>query len=175
MLTLDNTRLRPVKSEDADKFIIWMNDPKITENLVCTKPITLTEEQKWINSLETNNSEVVFTIESIEQEGDIVIGSTGLHKINWINHSATFGIVIGRSEYWSKGYGSRVLKLVLEYGFNSLNLHRIESSVYSFNEKSINLHKKFFQQEGIKREAVYKNGKYHDVVYFGLLRKNYKV
>ncbi|XLQ19611.1 MAG: GNAT family N-acetyltransferase [Candidatus Moraniibacteriota bacterium] len=175
MLKRHKINLRAVSVEDAMVFILWMNDPEVTKFLVRSKPITLTMEKEWIESVGKSDSEIVFTIEAIDGRKPVVIGSIGLHKIDWLNRSATFGIVIGDKKYWSNGYGTEAAELLIKYGFNSLNLHRIESAAYAFNKRSVALHKKLgFMEEGISRKAIYKNGKYHDVANFGFLRKEYK-
>jgi len=66
-------------------------------------------------------------------------------------------------------------RLILDYGFYQLNLHRIWSGALAFNERSIQLHKVVgFQEEGRQREAVFRNGEFHDIVMFGLLRDEWK-
>ena len=64
---------------------------------------------------------------------------------------------------------------MFKYGFEQMNLRRINSSVYSFNERSIRMHNKVgFVQEGLRRKAVFKNGQYWDVIEFGLLESEWK-
>ena len=65
------------------------------------------------------------------------IGNIGLHAISPKDHNDLFGIVIGEKDYWSKGYGTEATRLVLDYGFRQLNLHRVWSAAFAFNERSI--------------------------------------
>ncbi|HXZ29959.1 MAG TPA: GNAT family protein, partial [Dehalococcoidia bacterium] len=120
-------------------------------------------------------SDVRFIIEAMEGALTKPIGSCGLHEINAKDHNANFGIVIGERDYWNKGYGTEATRLVLDYGFQELNLHRISSAAFAFNERSIRLHKKVgFREEGRLRQAMFKNGQYHDEVQFGILREEWK-
>ena len=65
--------------------------------------------------------------------------------------------------------------MIIKYGFEQLNLHRISSGAFSFNERSIKMHLKLgFKEEGRHREVVFKNGAYHDEVMFGLLRDEWQ-
>jgi len=98
-----------------------------------------------------------------------------LHNINSKDHNATVGISIGDKKFWSKGYGAEAEELIIRYGFEQLNLHRISSSAWSFNERSIRMHLKLgFKEEGWRCEVVFKNGNYNDEVVFGLLREELK-
>jgi RimJ/RimL family protein N-acetyltransferase len=177
MLTGQKVVLRPVKRSDIQYFLKWFNDPEVTQYLAMYLPMTEMAEEKWVENLanETNGTGVHFVIEAIGNESAKAIGSIGLHGISPKDHFATFGIAIGEKDYWSKGYGTEAARLIIKYGFEQLNLHRVSSSAFSFNERSLRLHRKVgFQEEGRQREAVFKNGQYHDLVMFGLLREEWK-
>lgn len=169
--------LRPLKESDVSYFTKWFNDLDVILNLNHYLPMSELVEREWIRDLLTKRreSDIVFMIEILRKGKNIPIGSCGLHKINWKDRNAEFGIAIGEKRYWSNGYGTEAGELILDYAFNHLNLHRVHSLAYAFNEKSIGLHLKLgFEQEGIKREAAYKRGSYHDIAVFGLLRKDWK-
>lgn len=130
-------------------------------------------EEKWIEDLGTSQTgvDIVFVIEACEGESYVPIGNCGLHKINWKDRDAEAGMAIGEKSFWSKGYGSEALGLLLKYGFDQLNLHRISAGAYGFNERSINtLQKNGFEIEGKARLSVFKNGKYWDKILLGILR-----
>jgi RimJ/RimL family protein N-acetyltransferase len=168
--------LCPVRRSDISSFLKWFNDPEVTQYLAMYLPMTEMAEEKFIEGLANNvGAGVQFVVEAIGNEGNKAIGSIGLHGISPKDHFATFGIAIGEKDYWSKGYGTEAARLIIKYGFEQLNLHRISSTAYAFNERSLRLHKKVgFKEEGRQREAVFKNGKYQDVVVFGLLREEWK-
>ena len=85
------------------------------------------------------------------------------------------GIMIGEKDKQGHGYGLESMKLFLDYCFNTLNLHRICLEVYSFNKGAIELYKKLgFVTEGTFREHSFKFGKYHDLIFMGLLDSEWK-
>ncbi len=134
-------------------------------------------EEKWIEEVGTTRARtaVYFIIEVISGNELKAIGDIGLDSINSKDHFATFGIAIGEKDYWSKGYGTEAARLMIKYGFEQLNLHRISSSAVSFNERSVRMHKTVgFREEGRRREIVYTNGQYHDLIDFGLLRTEWQ-
>lgn len=141
-------------------------------------PMTEMAEEKWIEDAASRiqaGTSAYLVIEAIEGDSTKPIGIIALNGINPKDHSAIFGIAIGEKDYWGNGYGTEATRLILEYGFQQLNLHRISSSTLAFNERSIRLHKKIgFKEEGCQREAVYKNGSFHDHVIFGILRDEWR-
>jgi RimJ/RimL family protein N-acetyltransferase len=176
MLRGTKVELRPFRRSDLAYFVKWFNDPEVMQYLSFYLPMTEMTEEKFIENLANNpGTDVYFVIEAIENDGNKAIGSIGLNGIHPKDHFATFGIAIGEKEYWSKGYGTEAAKLIIKYGFEQLNLHRISSIVYDFNERSLRMHLSVgFKEEGRRREMAFKNGKYADVVVFGLLRKEWQ-
>jgi len=177
MLKGKSVLLRPVKKSDISYFLKWFNDPEVIQYLGMYLPMTEMAEEKYIEELGITRArtDAQFIIEAIEGASTKPIGSCGLHGINSKDNHATFGIVIGEKDYWSKSYGTEAARLLINYGFQQLNLHRISSSAVAFNERSIGLHKKVgFREEGRLRHRMFKNGQYHDLVQFGILREEWK-
>ena len=176
MLKGDKVVLRPVRRSDIEYFLKWFNDPEVTQYLGMYLPMTEMAEEKFIEELGSTGTttRVIFVIEATDGNNNKPIGNVGLSNIHPKDHHAVFGIAIGEKEYWSKGYGTEAANLIIRYGFEQLNLHRIDSFAISFNERSLKLHLRLgFKEEGRQREAVFKNGGYHDHVMFGLLRKEW--
>jgi RimJ/RimL family protein N-acetyltransferase len=177
MLKGKSVLLRPIKRSDISYFLNWFNDPEILQYLDMYLPMTEMSEEKFMEELGTTRarSDVILVVEAIEGDSTKPVGNCGLHQINSKDQNANFGIIIGEKGYWSKGYGVEAARLMINYGFQQLNLHRISSCAVAFNERSIKLHKKVgFKEEGRSRQAMFKNGQYHDLVEFGILREEWK-
>ncbi len=72
--------------------------------------------------------------------------------------------------YWGQGYGYEAMVLALNFAFNELNLHRLQLTVYSYNERAIHLYERLgFQREGVYREFLLRDGQYHDMYQYGIL------
>ena len=176
MLKGKSVILRPVKRSDISYFLKWFNDPEVIQYIGMYLPMTEMAEEKYIDELGTTRArtDAAFVIEVIEGASTKPIGNCGLQGINSKDNHATFGIVIGEKDYWSKSYGTEAARLLINYGFQQLNLHRISSSAVAFNERSIKLHRKIgFREEGRLRQRMFKNGQYHDLVQFGILREDW--
>ncbi len=66
------------------------------------------------------------------------------------------------------------MELALRFAFNELNLYRVQLTVFSYNERAINLYEKLgFQREGVFREHIQRDGRRHDMILYGLLRQEW--
>jgi RimJ/RimL family protein N-acetyltransferase len=176
VLSGNRVKLRPVIRSDIAYFLKWFNDPEVTQYLGTYLPMTEMAEEKWLENMgKMASSLIILIIEIPVENGTIPIGNIGLSGINSKDHFATFGIAIGDKNYWNQGFGTEATRLMINYGFEQLNLHRISSNVISFNDRSIRMHLKVgFKEEGRERDAMFRNGKYHDHVAFGLLRAEWQ-
>jgi RimJ/RimL family protein N-acetyltransferase len=89
-------------------------------------------------------------------------------------HSAEIGIVIGEKDFWNKGFGTEAMRLMVDYGFSTLNLNRIHLHVYETNPRGIHCYEKVgFQQEGRLRQAHYLEGRYIDILAMSILNNDW--
>ena len=166
----DRLYLSPINIEDIDIYTKWMNDKEVTENIgVFTKVKSMFSEEEWIKN---NSEKYAFAI--VLKENDELIGNIALKHVDGINGCATLGVFIGEKENRNKGYGKESIKLLLNYGFNSLNLRNVMLKVYSFNTRAINTYKKIgFKKIGSRRNSYYKDGKWYDIVYMDILKEEF--
>ncbi len=165
--------LRPVEKGDLPKLTVWINDPEVTENLTVMHPFSLEWEEVWFKGLvERQGKDVILGI--VLKDNDELIGNMGLHGIDHMNGRAMTGSLIGKREYWGKGYGTEAKMLVLDYAFNTLNLRKICSLVYASNPRSKRcLEKCGYREEGLLKEHVYRNGKYVDVFQMAVFKDSF--
>ena len=103
-----------------------------------------------------------------------LIGVIDFFKVNKDTKKSELRYWIGK-KYWGSGYTQQAVKLILKFGFNELKLHRISASHFQENESSGKvLLKTGFQLEGIMRDSVLKNGKWHNSVQYSILEQDYK-
>jgi RimJ/RimL family protein N-acetyltransferase len=172
MLKGEKVILAPIKREHIEKFLIWLNDPEITQYLMQFRPLTEDMEEEWYESLKDRKDDIIFAILIDKTK---LIGNCSIMNINWIDRVGTCGIFIGDKEEQGKGYGTEAMELLLMYGFNTLNLNRLALEVNDFNSRAIKCYRKVgFVEEGRKREACFRNGEYHDQIMMSILRKEFK-
>ena len=169
-LTGKTIRLRAITSDDLDSIKEWINDSEVTRGLLVGRyPMTEETERQWIeDKMKATSSETLFTIETLS--GDYV-GGISLFKIHPVEHHAELGIVIGDKSKWSKGYATEAMELIIEYGFNQLNLNMIYLAVVVFNKRAAALYTRVgFVEEGRLRQRVYRDGSYHDELSMSMLK-----
>ena len=169
-------RLRELNRSDIEEINKWRNNSELIDFLGAPfRYINLDVDNDWYDSyMKNRNTTVRCAIVSEENENQI-LGLVSLTNINYLNQSAIFHIMIGNEEYQGKGIGTFATKEILNHAFNNLNINRVELLVLKQNTRAINLYKKVgFIQEGIKRQCIFKNGKFVDVVMMSLLREDYK-
>ena len=158
----DRIYLSPRNSEDAEQFTEWLNDFQITDYLGRSGTLlTLDSEKKYL--VENNSAQASFVIVTLDN--DEMIGTVGLERINNIHRTATLGVFIGNKNYWNNAYGTEAIRLILDYGFNYMNLHSIKLDVMDFNQRALKCYQKGgFKECGRRRECKYINGKYYDSI-----------
>ena len=166
-LTGKKCYLSPMNPEDAPKYVGWFNDLEVAVNLKTQMNINLVSEREF---LEKNLKEGSPFFAIVDLATDKLIGNCGLHDIGWIGRHAEFGILIGEKDYWNKGYGEEATRLILDYGFNIINLHNIFLKVLEFNKRAVRAYEKAgFKQIGRWRKAVQIAGKRYDYILMDIL------
>jgi RimJ/RimL family protein N-acetyltransferase len=162
-------RLRAREPEDEPLLYKWFNDPEVTEFLSMRYPLSHATEKKFIE----DSSEVAYTTASFAVEtiaDSRLIGGVGLSPRSPENRSAELGITIGDKTCWDGGYGTDTMRTVCRFGFEMMNLHRIELQVYADNARARRVYEKVgFKVEGCLRESHFKFGRYLDMIHMGLL------
>lgn len=132
-------------------------------------PYTKDQMEKYILDSHNRNSLILAIVDKMRNKH---VGNIALAPIDYINSNAVFSIIIGDKDSWGKAIGYSAGKLIVEHAFNQLNIHRISLGTYDHNIGMQKLAEKLnFEKEGIRREAAFKNGRYVDVIEYGLIRK----
>ncbi len=175
-MLFESTRifLRKMTSEDIETYHKWRNDMEVMQSTSPNLDIYHIEEtEKFVNEI-ILGSQFSKSYIIVEKESNKPIGVTSLINIDFKNRNAECIIDIGDKASWGKGYGTESMKLLLDYSFLEMNLHRVSLRVFSFNNRAIKLYEKVgFQQEGISRESIFREGKWHDIIHMSILQEEY--
>ncbi|MFX1309674.1 MAG: GNAT family N-acetyltransferase [Promethearchaeota archaeon] len=165
--------LCPLNLEHADLYTKWINDPDVRKYSRNTIPWSIDEVKKWSEpEKERVKKEVVFEIWHRKDEKPI--GTAGLGEINWLNRKANLFTVIGEPDYWGQDIGQEVGKLLVDYGFEELNFHKIYAGIYTPNKRSLRTAEKIgFQYEATLKEEIYVDGEYVDIVKFAIFKRDW--
>ena len=169
--------LRPLLVSDCDgPYLTWLNDEAVCYgNSHHVFPYTLDQARAYVGHVQAHsNHRSALVLAMIEKKSDRHIGNVALDAIDYISRCAEFSIIIGQKEAWGLGYGKEAGRLILTHGFYCLNLHRISCGTLDNNTAMIRLARYLkMGQEGVRRQAVFKNGRYRDVIEFGVLSNEF--
>ncbi|WP_139489275.1 GNAT family N-acetyltransferase [Brevibacillus dissolubilis] len=165
--------LRPISMADAELYFHHLYHPE-GRRLTGTQLIHTKEQiERYFEGKMQDRSSVLLLIAL--RETDEVIGDVALQSIDSYNRNANIRIAIFQDEHQGKGYGSEAMKLMLDYGFGIVNLHRIELNVWSYNERASHVYEKLgFKREGVQKDALYYNHEYHDSILMAILEDEYR-
>jgi RimJ/RimL family protein N-acetyltransferase len=167
--------LRPAERSDLDLFVRWFADAETTRYLGVRAPFSKAMEEKWFEAMLEEQGKRNYHFVICLLADDRAIGTAGLHRVNYEDGHASFGISIGEKAEWSKGYGTDALRAICDFGFGQLRLERIELDVYEPNKRAQRSYEKAgFVTEGTMRHAHFSNGKHHDVLRMSLLREEWE-
>jgi len=176
MILGERVRLRPIERDDLPRFVGWFGDPEVRRHLALYLPFSLAQEERWFESLLGRLERQEDLVLAIETADGVHIGNIGLHAIDWKNRVAELGIAIGEKAYWDQGYGTDAIRTLLDLAFGEMNLHRVFLRVDADNARGTRCYEKAgFRQEGTLREAVFKEGAYHDQYVMSILQPEFDV
>jgi RimJ/RimL family protein N-acetyltransferase len=170
ILVGERVRLRGVRDDDLPTLAKWEMDPGRMSTLTnWVVPPSEASAKEFIAKASANHDDDFgFAIETLD-EPPLLVGFLHLWGARPKDRCATFGISIGR-EYIGRGYGSDATRVMVDYGFREMGLHRIQLSVIAFNLAGIRAYQKAgFVEEGRQRESVLHDGRWYDDVQMSIL------
>ncbi|MCL2254510.1 MAG: GNAT family N-acetyltransferase [Lachnospiraceae bacterium] len=168
-ITGEKIILRPLDLGDTELIVNWRNQPFIMDKMICRDPFTITGHEEWVKTMIGTGKVVQFII--LEKECLRPIGSTFLRDINYDYEKAEYGIFIGERDAAGRGYGTEAAKLMIDYAFEMLNLHKVFLRFISTNIAA----EKSYIKAGFVREAYLKDeikvaGEFMDVILMSKIR-----
>jgi ribosomal-protein-alanine N-acetyltransferase len=138
-------------------------------------------DEQWEKELKRNRegysrfNRTFLSFQLIDKKSGRVIGHCGYHTWYLEHRRAEIGYAITMEEFLRKGLMTEALVAILNYGFNSMHLNRVEAMVGPNNMASLRLMENFnFTREGFLRKHYCKGGVFEDSFVFSLLKDEYK-
>ncbi len=164
-----NIYLDALHLKDSEFLFQWINSRDLVLWNNNYNTVHKPNHDEWFDAIRKKEDVRIF---AIRQNNDKkLIGTCQLFAINFINRSAELQIRIGDIAEQGKGFGTEATRLLVSFGFNDLNLHRIYLHVFEHNERAIKTYDKIgFKKEGVLRDAEFIDGKYLNVVAMSILK-----
>ena len=167
-------RLSAMDAEEAGKaFARWSRDSEFRRLLDSgvSQLHSAKGVQKWLEKEleEQSVNQHWFSIRKFDD--DRLLGDIDLYIYTWTGRDAFVGLGIGEREFWGRGYGTDVMKVILRYAFTEVNLNRVSLTVFEYNPRAVRSYEKAgFRHEGRMRQVLNKEGKRWDILTMGILR-----
>ncbi|MFN8473113.1 MAG: GNAT family protein [Anaerolineae bacterium] len=162
--------LGPIGPEHLENYCLWFADQEVTRYLLVNLPPAAKQEQEWFDRMTASDRTVYW---GIFVDG-VHVGGTSLESINWQQRHGASGTIIGDKRYWHRGVGSATMRLRTHYGFHQLGFEKLKSSAFAENTGSRrSLEKAGYQQSGIERREIFREGRWHDIILYELLREDW--
>ena len=174
ILETKRTILRQLTIDDANDVFYYFSKEEVVKFTDLEKFTTIKQAEKLINSFNKQfRNGIRWGI--LLKENNKIIGSCGFHhcnlqRLNVWNYKVEIGYEL-TLEYWQKGIMTEVLKEIIKYGFNKLNINRIEALIIPENIGSRKLVEKIgFKEEGLLKEYRFEKNKFVDCCIYSMLK-----
>ncbi|MBK8190664.1 MAG: GNAT family N-acetyltransferase [Vampirovibrionales bacterium] len=173
-LTGARVYLRPLLEKDAQgPYPAWLNDADVCRHNG-HHVFAYAPDQAAAYIRRVNDDPATLALAICLREDDCHVGNIALSRIDWISRQADFAILMGDKTKWGKGYAREASLLICRHGFDAMNLRRITCGTSEENEAMQKLALSLgMTLEGRRRQAHYKNGRYADLLEYGLLREEF--
>jgi ribosomal-protein-alanine N-acetyltransferase len=166
-LKTEKILLRDIEGSDIDTVFRGLSNPDVIKHYgVSFDSLEETKEQmKWF----ADTKQKWFAICSVDN--NVFYGAGGLNDISKKHKKAEIGFWL-LPEYWGKGIMKKVVPVICDYGFDKLELHRIEGFVDSENKNCKRAMSALdFELEGTMRDCEIKNNKFVSIEVYSTIRK----
>src|ERR1700751_3048018 len=170
ILVGERVRLRGVRDDDLPALAKWEMDPRRMTTLSNwgAPPSEAAAKERIAKWSANQKDDLGFAIETLD-DPPVLVGNIGFWGARAKDRCATLGIALGR-EYVGRGYGTDAMRVIVDYGFRELGLHRLQLGVAPFNPAGIRAYEKAgFVEEGRHRESVLHDGRWYDEVLMSIL------
>ncbi len=167
----EDIELRTVEEDDIEWMTENINDPEIRSYTTMRYPANYEQEERWFEERVSGAEDTIHL--KITEDGERK-GLISLMNINKDSGNAEIGLWIAREEQ-GKGYGTKASKLITDYAFRELRLHRVFARAFEHNPASRKIWQNLgYREEGIMREHDFLDGEYRNLYIYGILRKEWE-
>lgn len=170
MLETDRILLKPVEESELNDLLDMQWSQELMKYMIF-KPISIENQKEWLKSLGKEN--LAFSIYLKIEDSRELIGIATLNHINQIHQRASWGMKL-KSNLQSKGIGYEASLVVINFAFSHLNMMKIHADVIVDNSVSRKLAEKVgTREEGLLVNHYYQNGKFRNVILYGILKEEF--
>jgi ribosomal-protein-alanine N-acetyltransferase len=167
--------LREPREDDVLPLFEYTSDPDVTRFLAITPPASPDDTLYFIvkcREHRVQDREYVYVIADVAS--DRAMGVIGLRHVDHPMRTAQIGTWLGR-QFWGTGVNEEAKRLMLDFSFGLLALHRIEARIAVDNHRSRRAFERLgAKSEGVLCESFFKDGVYYDQDLFVVLEQDWR-
>lgn len=163
--------LRDIRPEDQDMILEWRNRPAVARYMYTDHRITVEEHERWFERIRHDPTCRYWIIVC----DGVDVGLVNIYNIDQTNRRCYWAFYVADPDVRGRGVGSFVEYSVLHYVFDEVGLNKLCCEVLASNQAVVDMHRSFgFQQEGLYREHIVKEGQPCDVAALAMLRNEWE-
>ena len=147
------------------------NHPAVISFLTDVRPVNEIEQKEWY--LRISSSRKSYRFVAREKLSSSIVGVFRIDELDHLNQSAQIGLDV-HPDFQNRGFGTEIYKIFFNTLFNNWNLNRLYLETLASNTRARKLYAKLgMKEEGQAREAIFRDGKYNDLILYSLLRSEF--
>ena len=165
--------LRRFERSDLSHMRRWLADPELRAQIGATTSMNERQANEWYERMEGDPARLWYAI--VRDEDETVIGEAGLLRMfpEWGTTDMT--VIVGEPDARGRGYGTEVGRLLLDFAFDYMGLHRVAIGVVGFHEPALRFWESLgFRREGVQRDGYSLDGAFHDFVMMSVLEDEWR-
>ena len=171
----DRVTLRTVEREDADFVQRGHNDPAVGVSLGLDRPENHDSAEDHVQQFEDDPNVATFLVcvDGDDEDADPTpVGKVTVKHLHHTRPELSYWVL---PEHQGNGYGTEAARVVVEYVFDAHEVRGLQAQAFAPNEGSVGVLENLgFTHEGTLRDARFRDGEYVDVVWYGLLREEWR-
>jgi len=171
MLRGDRIQLRALERDDLSRMRDWRNLPEFRRNFREYRELNMQNQEAWFSRISASANDFMFMIELADRTP---IGVCGLVYVHWVLRSADISLYIGHDDIYIDGpggYAEEAARVLIKYGFDNLNLHKVWTELYEIDTRKVELFTRLgFQRDAVLRDNCFEDGRYYNSFIYSLIK-----
>jgi len=160
-----------IKPDDLEMILKWRTMPEVSKYMYTDFEPSMAKQKKWYVQISEDQTRKDWVI-NVDGED---VGLLSIVRIDNVNRRCEWAYYLGSPNVRGKGIGKNVELNVLEYVFEKLGLNKLCCEVLKENELVVKIHEKYGSVvEGNRRQQIYKNGEFLDIIEMGILKEDWE-
>jgi len=168
----DRLLIRLLERRDLEEARRLHNDDNTLLNLTDVSHVSEPQQEAWFQALSTSRTSCRYVARL--RSDDTFVGIFRIDRFDRTNRNAYVGADVVTA-LRKQGFANEMFRYVLAYLFDQCGLHRVALATMETNSDALKLYRRLgFTEEGRERQAIFRNGRFQDLIIMGLLAEEWR-